>query len=167
MTSPLQYEKAKFNAYREALASKMRDLEDDVLIDTVDGLTNLTDMLAEIIRSRLDDLSLCDALRARLRDMQDRLARISDRADKKQRVVATTMEEVGLTKVVQPDFTLSLRAQPPKLLVTEEGAIPDEFWRPQAPKLERQALLAALKAGETIPGAVLDNGGTTISVRTK
>jgi hypothetical protein len=69
--------------------------------------------------------------------------------------------------VVEPDFTMSLRAQPPKLLVTEESTIPEEFWRPQAPKLERKALLAALKAGAIVPGATLDNGGVTISVRTK
>ena len=167
MQSPLEHEKAKFKAYRDILASKMRDLDDDTLIDTVDGMTNLSDMLAEIIRSRLDDLSLCDALRARIRDMQDRLGRLSERAERKQRLVAATMDDVGLTKVVEPDFTLSLRAQPPKLILTEESAIPEKFWRPQAPKLERQALLAALKSGEKIPGANLDNGGMTISVRTK
>ena len=83
MSSPLQQEKAKFKAYRDVLANKMRDLDDDELVDTVDGMTNLSEMLAEIIRSRLDDLSLCEALRTRIRDMQGRLARISERADRK------------------------------------------------------------------------------------
>ncbi len=167
MSSPLQQEKAKFKAYRDVLANKMRDLDDDVLVDTVDGMTNLSEMLAEIIRSRLDDLSLCEALRTRIRDMQGRLARISERAERKQRLVSATMEDVGLSKVVEADFTLSLRAQPPKLQVTDETVVPSEFWRPQAPKLDRQSLLAALKGGETVPGASLDNGGMTISVRTK
>jgi len=167
MPSPLQQEKAKFKAYQNILATRMKELDDQGLIDTVDGLTNLSDMLAEIIRSRLDDLCLCDALRARIRDMQDRLKRISERADGKQRVVTTTMEDVGLSNVVEPDFTLSLRSLPPRLVVTAEGSIPEEFWRPQPAKLERQVLLAALKEGESIPGVVLDNGGVTISVRTK
>jgi hypothetical protein len=145
----------------------MKELDDDALTDTVDGLTNLSDMLAEIIRSRLDDLTFCDALRGRIREMQSRLARLTERADRKQRVVAATMDDVGLNKLVEPDFTLSLRSLPPQLVVTAENTIPEAFWRPQAPKLERQALLAALKAGEQVPGAVLDNGGTTISVRTK
>lgn len=167
MPSPLEQEKAKFKAYCDILASKMRDLDDDALIDTVDGMTNLSEMLAEIIRSRLDDLGLCEALRGRIREMQERLGRLSGRADHKQGLVAATMEDVGLTKVVEPDFTLSLRTQSPRLVVTEESTIPAEFWRPQSPKLARQALLAALKAGETVPGAVLDNGGMTIAVRTK
>jgi hypothetical protein len=167
MTSPLYIEKTKFKAYHLVLANKMKDLDDDVLIDTVDGMTNLSEMLAEITRSRLDDLSLCDALRMRIRDMQERLARISDRADMKQRIVSNTMEDVGLSKVVEPDFTLSLRKQPPKLQVTDETTVPSEFWRQQDPKLDRQTLIAALKAGEKIPGALLNNGGMTISVRTK
>jgi Siphovirus Gp157 len=167
MTNPLYIEKTKFKAYHLVLANKMKDLDDDVLIDTVDGMTNLSEMLAEITRSRLDDLSLCDALRTRIRDMQERLTRISGRADTKQRIVSNTMEDVGLSKVVEPDFTLSLRKQPPKLQVTDETTVPSEFWRQQAPKLDRQTLIAALKAGEKIAGALLNNGGVTISVRTK
>jgi hypothetical protein len=48
----------------------------------------------------------------------------------------------------------------------DESHIPEAFWKPQQPKLDRRALLAALKAGEVIRGAALDNGGTALSVRT-
>ncbi len=51
--------------------------------------------------------------------------------------------------------------------LVDEGQVPDDFWRPQPPKLDRQGLISALKAGREVPGAVLGNGGMTISVRTK
>jgi hypothetical protein len=51
--------------------------------------------------------------------------------------------------------------------VVDEREIPEPFWRPQPPKLDRKALLAALNAGQTVLGASLGNGSTTITVRTR
>ena len=67
------------------------------------------------------------------------------------------MSEVGLTKLEQPDFTASARAGSPALVVCAEDAIPEPYWVPQPPKLDRQALLAELKRGIEIPGAQLGN----------
>ncbi len=52
-------------------------------------------------------------------------------------------------------------------MVTDEEAIPEGYWKAQAPKLDRQGLIAALSAGRNIPGAILGNPPMTISVRTK
>ena len=50
-------------------------------------------------------------------------------------------------------------------MVTDEAAVPEPFWRPQPPKLDRRALAEALKTGQSIPGATLSNGGTTLSLK--
>ena len=42
-----------------------------------------------------------------------------------------------------------------------------EFWKPQPAKLDRQRLLAMLKAGQAVPGAVLGEAGCSLVVRTK
>jgi hypothetical protein len=99
--------------------------------------------------------------------MQERLSRIEGRADKKRTLVASVMERADLRKITDPEFTASLRATPAPLVVTAEGEIPSTYWKPQAPKLDRGSLLAALKAGESVPGATLGNGGVTIAVRTR
>ena len=78
------------------------------------------------------------------------------------------MSEAGLRKVEQPDFTASARAGSPSLLVViAESEIPDTYWLPQPPKLDRQALLGALKQGEPVTGAQLSNPKPVLSVRTK
>jgi hypothetical protein len=115
----------------------------------------------------LDDLALATALRARIADMQERLGRIEARADKKRCLVALVMERADLRKLTEPDFTASLRQVAPGLVVIDERVIPEPFWRPQSPKLDRKGLLAALNAGQAVPGATLGNGGTTIAVRTR
>ena len=59
----------------------------------------------------------------------------------------------GSSKLEQPDFTASTRAGSPALIVVSEQAIPEAYWLPQPPKLDRQGLLGELKRGAAIPGA--------------
>ena len=81
--------------------------------------------------------------------------------------MTSVMERAALKKLTEPDFTLSLRSTSPPLVVVDEGRVPDDFWKTQSPKLDRQGLITALKEGREVPGAVLGSGGMTISVRTK
>ena len=53
------------------------------------------------------------------------------------------MSEVGLTKLEQPDFTASARAGSPALIVVAEQTIPQAYWLPQPPKLDRQGSSAS------------------------
>ena len=61
------------------------------------------------------------------------------------------MCEVGLKKLEQPDFTASARAGVPSLIIMSEGLVPETYWVPQPPKLDRQALLTDLKRCAEVP----------------
>jgi hypothetical protein len=158
---------AVYEGIRDYLRREFPDVDDRTLSDTLEGLTELPAILATLLRSHLDDLAILAALRTRILDMQERFARIEYRADKKRALVAAGMERAGIKKLTEPDFTASLREVPPGLIVIEEGKIPEAFWKPQPPKLDRKALLAALKAGEAVAGAALGNGSATLAVRTR
>jgi len=88
-------------------------------------------------------------------------------ARKKRELVCSVMERADLKKVMEPDLTLSLRPSRAPLALVDENLVPEAFWKPQPPKLDRQGLLAALSAGRDVPGALLGNAPMTISVRTK
>ena len=167
MTDPILHELAGHQYLRQQLETQFPNADEETLLDTLEGMTNLNEMVTEVVRSRQEDLALVAALRMRLSDMQARLGRLEERADRKKEIVATVMERAGLKKLMQPDFTLSLRLTSPPLVVVDEAQIPDAFWKPQAPKLDRQGLIGALKNGRDVPGATLGNGGMTISVRMK
>ena len=137
------------------------------LVDTLEGLGNLPDLLAEFCRLMLDDQAMVSALRDRIGDMQERCGRIEARARKKRELVCSVMERADLKKVTEPDLTLSLRPARPPLAVVDEDLVPEAFWKPQPPKLDRQGLIAALSAGRDIPGAILGNSSMAVSVRTK
>lgn len=152
---------------RDFLRSEFAGIDDETLRDTLEGLSSLPEALSAVIRTYLDDLSLAAALGQRISDMQERLGRFEARAEKKRALVTQVMERADLKKLQEPDFTVSLRAVPAGLVVSDETAIPADYWKPQPPKLDKKGVLASLNMGQAVPGVALGNGGTTISVRTR
>ena len=124
-------------------------------------------MIAAIVRSALVDEALQTGLRTRLEEMRARLGRIAERGLKKRQLALEAMNEVGLKKLEQPDFTASARSGSPALVVTSEQVIPSDYWVPQSPKLDRQGLTSDLKRGKVVPGACLGNANPVLMVRTK
>ena len=152
---------------RARLEEAFPDADEETLVDTLEGLSNLPDMLAEVCRSMLDDQAMVSALRGRIGDMQERCGRIEARPRKKRELVCSVMERADLKKVTEPDLTVSLRQARPPLAVVDEDLVPEAFWKPQPPKFDRQALIAVLSAGREVPGSILGNTPMSVSVRTK
>ncbi len=167
MSHLIHHELNHHQRLRERLEAEFPDADEETLRDTLEGMTNLTEMLGAVLRSGLDDLALATALKSRMADMQERLSRIQARGEKKRLMVTAAMEQADIRKLTEADFTVSLRPTRPPLVLTDENEIPEVYWKPQQRKLDRQGLIATLSAEDTIPGAMFGNGGMTITVRTK
>jgi hypothetical protein len=165
--SPLERESLTYQVLKERLLTDHADLDEETLTDTLEGITNLHEMIAAVIRSALVDEALSAGLRKRLDEMKERLTRLEERGAKKRQLALEAMDEVGLGKLQQPDFTASTRPGSPSLVVTAEDDVPSPYWVPQPPKMDRQALLGELKRGAEIPGVQLNNPKPVLVVRTK
>lgn len=163
----LHGEAARYSWLRDELLRVHGDVDEETLADTLEGISTLPDMLCVAVRAVLDDQALCEALKGRLGELKARLDRLEARIQATRVVVCEAMEEAGLTKITEADFTLSLRTGAPPLMIIDEEAIPERYWAPQPPRLERAVLKRALADGKDIPGAVLGNGSPTISVRVR
>ena len=163
----LAIEVSKYQILKQRLLASYPNCDDESLTDTLEGITDLHEMIAAVIRSALVDEALHAGLRFRLDDMRERLSRLELRASKKRQLALEAMTEVGLSKLEQPDFTASARAGSPALVVIAEERIPEAYWLPQPPKLDRQTILGELKRGGEIPGAQLSNPQPVLMVRTK
>ena len=160
-------ETSKYQLLRQRLLTDYPEADDETLADTLEGITDLHEMIAAIIRSALVDEALQAGLRTRIEDMRQRLARLAERGLKKRQLALEAMSEAGLKKLEQPDFTASARLGAPPLVVTSEQAIPEAYWIPQPPRLDRQTLTSDLRRGDEVPGACLGNAAPILTVRTK
>ncbi len=167
MQHQLLHELTHHEYLRQELEKRFPDTDEETLLGTLEGLTNLNEMLAAVVRSQLDDVALATGLRGRMDDMRQRLTRLDERVHRKREILTTVMDRARIKKLTEPDFTVSLRQTERPLVFADETQIPDRFWKPQPAKLDRKGLLMAHKAGQDVPGSVLGNGGVTISVRTR
>ena len=152
---------------RRRIREQDPDLDDETLADTVEGLTDLHAILAEIIRAALLDEALAWGLNARIRDLRERLSRLEERAAIRRRLARDVMVEAEIKKIADPEFTVSVRPGSPALVVVQEAEIPVQFWEAREPRLDRQALLTALKSGAQIRGVALSNPEPVLIVRSK
>ena len=163
----LEFAAITYRAIRDRIRAEDPQIDEQTLADTVEGLTDLHEIVTAIIRSALADEALATGLKARIADMQERLDRLQDRASKRRQIAKDVMVELDLKKITAPDFTVSIRPGMPALLVLDEAAVPSIYWEPRDPRLNRQELASDLKEGAEIKGVALSNPEPVLSVRTR
>ena len=163
----LEFAAITYRTVRDRIRAEDPQIDEQTLADTVEGLTDLHEIVAAIVRAVLADEALATGLKGRIADMQDRLDRLQDCAAKRRQIAKEVMIELEIKKITAPDFTVSIRPGMPSLLVLDEAAVPSVYWQPVAPKLKRQELLSELKQGTEITGVILSNPEPLLSVRTR
>jgi hypothetical protein len=156
-----------YRAIRDRIRAEDPQIDEHTLADTVEGLTDLHEILTAVIRAALTDAALATGLKGRIADMQGRLDRLEDRAAKRRQIAKDVMVELDLKKLAAPDFTASVRPGIPALMVIDEAAVPSIYWEPREPRLNRQGLTNDLKQGAEIAGVALSDPEPILSVRTK
>lgn len=167
MTDPLLSELNKHEIFKAKLLEAFPDTDEETLADTLEGMTDLTEMIAATLRSAQEDRALADGLGEYIGELVARAGRINDRAKKKRILCLDAMERANITKLTEPDFTAGLRSVPQSVRIIDEAKIPTMFFEPQPDRLDKRKLLAAMKDNPNIEGVVLNNPAKTISIRTK
>ena len=163
----LEFAAIHYQTIRDHVRAEDPQIDEQTLADTVEGLTDLHEILTAVIRAALADQALVNGLKGRIADMQDRHGRLEDRASKRRQIAKDVMMELDLKKLTAPDFTASIRPGMPALMVIDEAAVPSIYWEPREPRLNRQELANELKQGAEIAGVALSNPEPVLSVRTK
>src|SRR6476620_10610847 len=158
---------ASYRFIRDRIRAEDPQIEERILADTVEGLTDVHEIIAAIVRNALADEALATGLKSRVTEMDERLNRLQDRATKRRQIAKEVMVELDIKKITAPDFTVSIRPGMPALLVLDEAAVPSIYWQPREPRLNRQELLSDLKGGAEVSGVALSNPEPVLSVRTK
>ena len=92
--SSIVTEVSKYQLLRQRLLMDFPSTDEETLTDTLEGITDLHEMIAAVIRSALVDEALHAGLRFRVDDMRERLSRLELRATKKRQLALDAMTEV-------------------------------------------------------------------------
>jgi hypothetical protein len=147
----LEFAAIAYRAVRDRIRAEDQQIDEQTLADTVERLTDLHEILTAVIRTALADQALASGLGIRIAEMQARRDRLQDRAVKRRQIAKDVMVELDLKKLSAPDFTASLRPGTPALMVIDEAAVPNIYWEPREPRLNRQGLANDLKHGAESP----------------
>lgn len=158
---------SSYLSLRERIRANEPEIDETTLADTLEGLTDIHELVAAIVRSAMADEALAEGLKGYIHTLQGRLKRHTTRADNRRQIARDAMAEVAIKKITAPDFTLSLRPGSPALVIIDDGAIPQPYWQPQPPRLDRVKLLNELKTGAVVPGVHLSNPEQVLSVRVR
>jgi hypothetical protein len=156
-----------YKTIRDRIRAQDPQIDEQTLADTVEGLTDVHEIISAIIQAALSDEALVLGLKCRISDMQGRLDRLQERAAKRQQIAKDVMVELDLKKITAPDFSASLTPGMAALVVLNEDAVPKTYWEPGEPRLRRQVLASDLKGGAEVVGATLSNPEPVLSVRVR
>ena len=142
----------------------LAESDPECLVDTLEGITDTHEQLAQLVRTAEEDEALSDGLKGYVERLRNRYAWLIDRAQRKKQVALNHMIDLGINKITTPDMTISRRFVSPKVIVTDETMIPDEWCR-IIREPDKTLIKKALKAGGQVPGCTLGNGYETIAVK--
>jgi Gp157 protein len=165
----LEIETNTLRAILEGMIRDNPDMADDETLraDMLDGETNLIPLLTEIHRQIDDATAMWVGTANRLNELSSRKARFEKRVEFYRALVLKLLQSADLRKVELPECTLSLRNNPPQLLITAvAGELPDDLVKIKR-EPDRVKIRAALENGREVPGFYLNNAPPTLTVRVK
>jgi hypothetical protein len=134
----------------------------EVVRDTLEALEgDITAKSTSVAHVILNLEAFADQIKAAADAMTERAARVRRRAESVRAYLLLNMQATGIRKIEAPQFTIAVQNNPASVEIDELAVVPPQYMvtpPPPPPKPDKKALVAALKAGETIPGVWLRQG---------
>lgn len=133
--------------------------------DCIEGETSLHEAIGRAALELAAVEGEKDGIEIAIAKLKERLTRHCSRAQGIRDAIQVALETAELTSLKTPAATLSMRASPPRVEISDEAAIPAVFKVQPPPTADKKAIGAALKSGEPVPGCSLSNQPPALSVR--
>lgn len=143
------------------------EMDEKLILDSIEGETNIHELILEIDDEIFDRECTIEAIDIKIQTLNDRKTRHNKFCEKARNVILAAMDKAGIETIKGAASTISVKETPRNLIVTDVIKIPSEFFMQQEPKLDKKALLDAIKDGANIEGAELTNGGISLQIRRK
>lgn len=152
----------------EALKFAYPDIWDDEADRglALESETELADYLAAVVDRMQEAETRVEGIDLLFQDWRERKARFERRIDAMRELAFKVMSAAEQRKIELDAATLSIRAGTPRVIVTDEAALPIECVRFKR-EPNKTEIKDRLARGETVAGAELSNAEPVLTVRTK
>jgi hypothetical protein len=142
------------------------EYDDQLIADTLEGATDLHEFLAAVVRRMVEATAFAAGIEAMIDQMKARRDRFNQRTEAMRGIAFNVMQHAEVKKIELALATLSIRAGVPKVIVTDEAALPENCVRIKR-EPDRIAIKERLARGEPVPGAEISNSEPQLAVRVK
>ena len=140
--------------------------DEQLLLDSLEGETDFHRFLAAVVRRICEAEACAEGIGDLIREVRERQARFEQRGDAMRALAFKLMQQTEVRKVELPQATLSIRAGQPRVIITDESALPPDCVRIKR-EPDKIALKEHLMRGEHIAGAELSNAEPVLALRIK
>lgn len=131
-------------------------LDEETFRDTLSAIEEAIEDKAEntgkLIRGLEADI---EAIKAEEKRLADRRRALENKVLNAKVYLQEQLEAAGLDKVKRPTLTISIQNNPPSVEIADEQLIPSDYMIPQPHKIDKKAIMTALKDGLVIEGCSL------------
>lgn len=157
MSTSLYLLSAEYQAAAQHLADM--DLDDTTVADTLEGLAGELEVKATNIAMMIRNVEAeAEAIREAERGMERRRKTKEALTERLRAYLKENMERAGIPPIECPYFRISIRDNPPSVVIDAESQIPAEYMRQPPAVPDKKAIAAAIKEGHDIPGARVERG---------
>lgn len=151
-----------------ALLDQNPDLTDDedIGLALASEEPRALDFIHAFVAAMLAAEDTAEAARQRAKLLRERAAVMDARAERLRDKLVEMVQRLGVARIETPSGTISLRETPLKVSLAVLDELPPEFIRVSR-EPDKTAILAAWRAGRTVPGAVPSNARQTLALRVK
>ena len=159
MSLPALYELAA--EYRQQMdALNDLDLDNATIADTLESISGDLEAKCTNVGLAIRNMeSLEEQIGNEINRLKANKDRVAARAKGIREYLLQNMQRCEISKIASPWFTLSVRNNPPKVIIHDPASVPQEYMRQPpipAPEPDKKAIAEALKRGEEVGDCYLE-----------
>jgi hypothetical protein len=134
------------------------ELEEDGILkaDMIEAETSLLYVMDHLLRTARDARAMSDACHDEMAMITKRQERFDTRNLAMRKLMFFLMDLSGQKRIERPLGTISVANGKPKVIITDENQLPEQFVRIKK-EPDKRLIESHLKAGDDVPGAALSN----------
>lgn len=138
--------------------------DDDLRLGMIEGQTDAKELLEQLVRRKAEADAYDEGIGLHIKELGQRRSRMQRRSEAAKELMFKIMEAAELPKIELAEATLSIRTGVPKVIITDESLLPEQFVKVERTPMKAE-ISKAIKDGQTVEGASLSNGEATLAIR--